>query len=77
MTTGSFGPVNSAHPKHGECLYCFDENHGRDKHLFFGQRPRMVGQVCGHRLRKPKRTLPQFVMNRNRASRRLRPVGKG
>lgn len=60
----SMGPVNATKPKHGECRYCWDENHSRDTAFHFESRQRMIGPVCGHRLRAPKRAWPQFKNNR-------------
>lgn len=59
----SFGPVDCSESKFGECLYCKDENWARDNHINFGSRFHMVGPICGHRLRAPKRTVPQFKLN--------------
>ena len=46
----SMGPVNTKHPKFGECLYCWDENYTRDNGYSFDSRYKMVGPVCKHRL---------------------------
>lgn len=64
----SFGPVQTAKPKHGDCLYCFDENHTRDTGYCFESRFQMVGPVCGHRLRPFKRFAKPSRLNRYRTS---------
>jgi hypothetical protein len=59
----SFGPVNTTRRKFGECCTCWDENHSRDTAHFFESRQRMIGAVCGHRLKAVKRPTPQFRIN--------------
>jgi hypothetical protein len=66
--SSSFGPVQTAKPKHGECRYCFDENHTRDTGASFESRWRMIGPVCGHRLRPFKRFAKLPQINRSRAA---------
>ena len=62
----SFGPVQTGKPRHGECLYCWDENHTRETGTYFESRVPMVGPVCRHRLKPAKRTRKQFKTNRIR-----------
>ncbi len=62
------GPINTGHPKFGECLYCWDENFARETHYYFESRQRMIGPVCKHRLHPAKRAAKQFKINAIRGS---------
>lgn len=64
--SSSMGPVNMAPRRFGECRECWDENWTRTTGGFFESRVRMVGRVCGHRLKKPdnKRLAKQSKINR-------------
>lgn len=71
--SSSFGPVQTGQPKFGECRYCWDENFDRDRHFFFEARQHMIGPVCGHRLKHPKRADKPTRISRFR----LRQIRKG
>jgi hypothetical protein len=60
----SMGPCQRGRPRHGECVFCWDENWTREWGFYFGSRPTMVGPVCKHRLRRARRTTPQVKANR-------------
>lgn len=73
--SSSFGPVQRGRPRFGECRYCWDENWTRAHGFYFEWRQRMVGPVCGHRLKCPKQTAKPSRHNRANAFLRQERAG--
>lgn len=62
--SSSFGPVNTTHPRFGECLACWEENHTRRTGFYFESRVPMINRPCGHRLLPPNHIPKQLRINR-------------